>query len=74
MIKHEHIHIFKTDIRTQADKQKLQPALELISDIHEWSVDIDDIDCVLRVISPTLTREDIATVVSNHGYHCAELI
>lgn len=73
MIKHEHIHIFKTNIKTPADKQKLQPILGAHQHINEWSVDMDDVDCVLRVISPTLNRENIIELVCMQGYQCSEL-
>jgi hypothetical protein len=74
MIKHEHIHIFKTNITTNADKEKLQTVFGTSEGIHEWSVDLDDVDCVLRVISPSLSREKITEIVSRTGYNCAELM
>jgi hypothetical protein len=69
----EHILLFKTDIRTEGDKRYIGKIMEEYQ-IDQWTVDLQDIDCVLRIVSPTLKREDVIELVVQNGYHCEELI
>ncbi|ACU05647.1 hypothetical protein [Pedobacter heparinus] len=69
----EHILLFKTDIRTEGDKRYIGKIMEEYQ-IDQWTVDLQDIDCVLRIVSPTLKREEVIKLVAQNGYHCEELI
>ncbi|MDR3713191.1 MAG: hypothetical protein P4L51_10280 [Puia sp.] len=68
-----HILIFRTNILTPADKLAVQHALDGHPQIEKWTVDLDDIDRVLRIVSRTLCCEEIVRLVSGHGYQCTEL-
>jgi len=68
-----HIHIFKTDIKTNIDKDIIKNALEQITHIEQWTVDNDDKDCVLRIISPNITVKEIIEIINQNGYQCQEL-
>jgi hypothetical protein len=67
------ILIFKTNIRTESDKLHVKQMLETLHGIEEWSVDCEDIDCVLRVVSRELTIEDIIKIINKAGFDCLEL-
>ena len=67
------ILIFKTNIQTPTDKHRVQHLLDSHSNIDQWNIDQQDVDCVLRVISESLTPEQIIELITNHGFHCAEL-
>lgn len=69
----DNILIFKTNIRTLEDKHKIGGGLNTLGNISQWSVDLEDIDCVLRVESDILSPHHIITVINNHGYDCTEL-
>lgn len=69
----EHIHIFKSNIKTDADKHYVKSILDQHPLIEDWSVDLDDEDRVLRVISNKLTRVKIMELISICGYTCEEL-
>ena len=68
-----HILIFKTNIQTPADKLAVKPVLDDHRQIEKWTIDLDDIDRVLRIVSHTLCCQDIIQLVTRQGYHCTEL-
>ena len=68
-----HILVFKTDIKTEEDKLLIKNFLDKTSAIDEWSVDCDDVDCVLRVVSYTLSSEQIVQLITKMGFQCQEL-
>lgn len=68
-----HIQVFKTNIKTEHDKRRVQQVLSLNPDIEEWSVDCDDIDCVLRIVSHTLSITQITSLIQQSGFECQEL-
>lgn len=68
----EHILLFKTDIRTEGDKRYIGKIMAE-NQIDQWTVDLQDIDCVLRIVSPTLKLKDVINLVAQNGYHCEEL-
>ncbi|WP_375446089.1 hypothetical protein [uncultured Fibrella sp.] len=66
-----HILVFKTSLQTLPDCVKA--TLDAQAEIQTWTIDLQDVDCVLRVISATLTPATIIHLISRHGYDCAEL-
>ena len=69
----ESILVFATNIRTNNDKQLISQTLNEISEINQWNIDQEDIDCVLRVVSKTLSEEQIINIVNNHDFNCKPL-
>lgn len=68
----EQILLFKTDIRTAADKHFIGKIMEA-HQIEQWTVDCEDIDCVLRIVSSPLGMEDVMELIVKNGYECEEL-
>ncbi len=64
----DHILLFKTDIKTEGCKARLQEILDKFDGIANWSVALDDQDCVLRVISYTLNHQQIIALINHHGH------
>lgn len=69
----DHILVFKTNILTEDDHLSVKNALDAHQHIEKWSIDTQDVDCVLRIVSPTLQHQDIIELINLHGYHCTEL-
>ena len=69
----ENVLVFATNIKTENDKQKIISTLDEHSEIHEWNIDQDDIDCVLRIVTNTLSEEHIIQLISQHNFACAAL-
>jgi hypothetical protein len=67
------IHIFRTNIEEIAPDCAICQKLNNHSDIQEWSIDCEDIDCVLRVVSETLTPDEIINMITEAGHECQEL-
>jgi hypothetical protein len=67
------ILVFKTNIKTQADRMHIKSILDAHPKILEWSVDMEDVDCVLRVVSDGITIDEIIFLITPTGYSCAEL-
>ncbi|MBC8984366.1 hypothetical protein H9X96_01100 [Pedobacter sp. N36a] len=64
--------LFKTNIRTESDKQFMTQLMQQ-NKISQWTVDQEDVDCVLRIVSNELQLNEVITLVIQHGYHCEEL-
>lgn len=69
----KHILLFKTNINSDSEKQFLHGLFDGNPDIKCWNIDMDDSDCVLRVVSATLTHAQIIEIITLRGYQCCEL-
>lgn len=68
-----HILVFRTNINTETDKLRVREFLSGQLLVEDWSVDMDDIDRVLRVVSHDLHPEDVVGLLNTIGYQCQEL-
>nr|WP_294874913.1 hypothetical protein [uncultured Pedobacter sp.] len=66
------ILLFKTNIQTADDKMLIAKVMEKHK-IEQWTVDQQDVDCVLRIVSPILKLDEVIQLVSKNGYQCEEL-
>lgn len=69
----DHLYILRTNIKTEADKLTVKNIFDQHDQIVQWNVDQQDIDCVLRIVSPTLCYETIIGIINNLGFEGAEL-
>ena len=67
------ILVFKTNVRTESDKTVLKEILDTHDSIQQWNIDLDDVDCVLRVVSKRINPDEIIQIITGTGYHCEEL-
>jgi hypothetical protein len=67
------ILLFKTNIQTILDKQRIQASFDSNEQIYQWNIDLQDVDCVLRIVSETLTTAEIISAVELMGFDCTEL-
>jgi hypothetical protein len=67
------IHIFKTNIDKIYPDCAINTTLGNHKDIKQWSVDCEDVDRVLRVVSETLQPEVIIGIINELGHECQEL-
>jgi hypothetical protein len=68
------ILIFKTNIESERDLEKIAPLLNAESKIKRWNVDRQDTDHVLRIESEQLDRIKIIQSVEHAGFFCEELL
>lgn len=65
------IGIFRTNINTVKDKDNVVDAISANFSVNACSVDIEDCDKVLRVISPQqLAERTIIEFVNRLGFNC----
>jgi hypothetical protein len=67
------ILVFATNVRTETDKQNISLVLNQNSAISEWNIDQEDIDCVLRIVSETLSEEQIINIIDAQNFKCTPL-
>ncbi len=66
--------LFRTDIKSKKKVKYLQPMLNDHSGILEWSIDLEDIDNVLRIEATAQNiEEDIIGLVREHGFYIKTL-
>ncbi|HTN18009.1 MAG TPA: hypothetical protein VL092_10030 [Chitinophagaceae bacterium] len=65
--------LFKTNIQSLADQFRLRVFLDKIKSIQRWTIDTEDIDCVLRIVSTNLHPAQVMQEIRLMGYECSEL-
>jgi len=62
--------LFRTDIKSKKKVKSLKPVFNNHSDIIKWSVDLEDIDNVLRIESTkNLSEQDVIGLVKLNGFY-----
>ncbi|MFH7017163.1 hypothetical protein [Flavobacterium sp. FlaQc-47] len=67
------IYVFKTNITNIDPACEMRKTLDDHQDIEQWSIDHEDVDCVLRVVSNVLKPETIIGMINKFGHECQEL-
>lgn len=66
--------IFRTNIENQLRVKKLEKSFSRFANIKSWTVDVEDVDKVLKVhIDPPLSQVEVQNLVNNCGFVCEEL-
>ncbi|MBJ6367178.1 hypothetical protein [Snuella sedimenti] len=66
--------IFQTDIKSKKKVKSLKPVFNTHPDIIKWSIDLEDIDNVLRIEATTnLSEEDVVDLVKVNGFYIKAL-
>jgi len=66
--------IFRTDIKTKKRVKALRPLFNNHPSITNWSIDIADIDNVLRIEAQgDINEKDTIHLVKIYGFHCEVL-
>lgn len=64
------ILLFRTDI--QQLSEELQSMLNGHQSVHRWSIDTEDVDRVLKIVSNELQSHQVIEFVESLGYSCIE--
>jgi hypothetical protein len=67
------ILVFKTNIKTDEDKQKVAMVLDSLPQISRWTVDCEDCDCVLRIEAEGISEQPIIELIQQAGFDCEAL-
>lgn len=64
-----HILVLKTTLKSRKSIKAIQPLLDSHPFISDWSVDLDDIDKVLRIVaSGELQEDEIISLLTSREY------
>ncbi len=67
--------IFRTNIKTKKKVKAIKPLFNNHSSIGNWSIDIEDIDNVLRIeAAENLNESDVISLTNTQGFHCEALM
>lgn len=67
--------VFRTDIASQEKIESIQPFLNRNKKVLKWSIDIEDIDNVLRIeAAPSLIEQEVIGLISMHGFYVEPLM
>lgn len=67
------ILVFQTKVANATDFSRLTEILDTSPAIQKWTLDQQDVDKVLRVISEELQPQDIIHLLNVNGLYCQEL-
>lgn len=66
--------ILRTNIKNKKKVKRIKPILNKHPHIISWSVDIEDIDNVLRIESTNqLFENEVIELIENNGFQCEDL-
>jgi|TARA_R110000851_G_scaffold144049_1_gene283088 hypothetical protein len=66
--------IFQTDIKSRNKVKSIEPILNNHSDILKWTIDLEDIDNVLRIEATTnLLEEEVIDLIKDKGFYIQTL-
>jgi len=69
------LFIFKTNISTHQTDGFLAPLFNHLPFINRWSIDLDDVDKVLKIETTLLTKEDdVLHLLKGLGVKCEVLM
>jgi cell fate (sporulation/competence/biofilm development) regulator YmcA (YheA/YmcA/DUF963 family) len=67
------ILVFQTKVANSTEFNRLAEILDTSPEVQKWTLDQQDVDKVLRVISEELQPQDIVYLLNKNGLYCQEL-
>ncbi len=67
------IAIMKTDISTRKDFRIVRNRLLRVYSIRECTIDLEDVDKVVRVVGDKIKTESVVNKIKSFGFLCEEL-
>jgi hypothetical protein len=67
------ILVFKTNLLTEGDIEKVALLLDTHTSIRQWNIDQNDIDHVLRIEADHLLPGEVINILQTAGFTCEEL-
>jgi hypothetical protein len=67
------ILVFKTNLSDAKRIGEVESYLDIHPGIHNWNVDLNDCDNVLRIVSRNIAPAEVENMILNAGYYCEEL-
>lgn len=68
-----YVMVFRTNLQTLDQKNLLLQNISGLQEVEDASLDLEDCDRVLRIVSQRLKMDTIIEIVNQHGFACEEL-
>ena len=65
--------VFKTNLTDAKRISDVESLLDIHPHIVKWTVDLDDCDNILRIVSRNIAAQEVENILLNAGYYCEEL-
>lgn len=65
--------IFKTNIESIEEFNDVKNVLSKNNSLRECTIDLEDVDKVMRILSDSLSVPEVEQEVMNMGFYCKEL-
>jgi hypothetical protein len=72
LINTENVLVFKTNMNSKREAKQILSSLNE-NEVIAWSIDLEDRDKVLRIVSPNISSEEIIYLAKVKGLECMEL-
>ena len=67
------ILVFKTNLTDPGRISEVESYLDIHPGIHDWNVDLNDCDNILRIVSRSIAPSEVENMILDAGYYCEEL-
>jgi hypothetical protein len=64
--------VFRTNINTKTEAKKILSSFSK-EEVIKWSIDLDDRDKILRIVSNTFSSDKLINLAKEKGLECIEL-
>jgi len=65
--------VFKTNIARPEEVNQVAGLLHAWAAIKKWTIDLADVDCVLRIESDAIQPDEVIALIRKAGFWCEEL-
>jgi ethanolamine utilization protein EutQ (cupin superfamily) len=65
------VQVYRTNVTTEDQLWRVAPALDEVSGMLRWTLDLDDCDKVLRIEGNV--KANISALLKDRGFECEEL-
>jgi hypothetical protein len=62
--------LFKTSVKHGHEVERVKDLLNGLLQGDRWTIDLDDCDHVLRIVSDKVEHTDITGLLHNEGFYC----
>ena len=66
--------VFRTSVKENNQDSPLSVQLNELIGKNSWTIDLDDVDSVLRAVCVKSYLQEIVTIVEGHGYNCEVML
>lgn len=69
----KYILIFKTSVQDEQELFSLRSVLNQVFGEKNWTLALDDIDKILRIVSFSACKDLVINILKEQGFYCEEL-